>query len=149
MSVIGYLWRIAWFNPYTEPPNGQRVLAEMFVLRVGKQGARKPPELEGLAPLGSGYGICVQAICEPLKGKPPEFKAAVRQRNLRRRMTSKYPLFADQFSQAQIDADPEYFLEGKSSGDQAREEILQQEREQFEYLLKNAGKLIVYFTPTG
>ena len=63
----GYVYRLAWANPYTNPPDGKRILAEMFVLRDGTDGARGCPAIEALPrPRGSRGAIppgCRPAWC--------------------------------------------------------------------------------------
>lgn len=143
-KVIGFHWTIEWGNPYTEPPNGIRVLAEKFVLHHGTEGARTPEDLASLHVLGSGYWITCRAVCEAIKPMSNETKASIRQKRLESRIRKKYPLFAEQLIAEAIQRKPKYYLEGVSKEDEAREQMLKAEDEEHRRLIANAGKLIIY-----
>ena len=59
-------------------------------------------------------------------------------------MRQRYPLFAEQFAAEKVAARPGYYLEGVADGDAERERILAAEREYYECMSANAGRLFVY-----
>jgi hypothetical protein len=145
--IDGFLYTVAWNNPYTDPPNGKRVLAEMFVLRQNRDGSRTPPEIQAYrdtyGPPGSGYGIHIQHVGPPTKPKPPEVRASIRQKRLAARMQAKVPLFAEQFIADELDAKPDYYIRGISDADDAYQKALAWEQEIYDRLLSEHGKLII------
>lgn len=74
----------------------------------------------------------------------PEAKAALRRKRLERRMKQRYPLFAEQFVSEKVAARPSYYLEGAADGDAERKRILEAEREYYEYMAANIGRLFIY-----
>lgn len=74
----------------------------------------------------------------------PEAKAALRRKRLERRMSDKYPLLAEQFIAEAVAAKPGYFLEGVSEGGAERARILAEEREYYERMSANIGRLFIY-----
>jgi len=144
MTVVGFLFRLSWFNNYTDPPDGRpRVIAEIFIPTKPGQGAPNTPnELKGLTKLGDGYGISVTALSAPQKEWTIERKIKNRNRLLRSRIERKYPMFADQFVEAEIKRKPEYFIDGKDDYAEERAELLDHYARRFEYYTSNPCKLI-------
>lgn len=140
---LGFLYRLEWHNPYTDPPPGQpRILAEMFV--PSPRSALVPPEMEALHRIGSGYSITIRSIGEPPTERSPEQKAVTRRKLLGRRMEQRYPLFAEEFTAAAIDQKPDYYLEGKSDWDAGRADLITNEWAEIDRLTAHANTLIVY-----
>jgi hypothetical protein len=107
MITSGFRLAIEWSNPYTEPPNGKRVLAEKY---IGEKDSRSfPPEFVGLAPLGSGYVFTICHMSAPPKQLSQDALKSIRRKRLEKRATEKYPLFSDQVIQDEICKNPEYF----------------------------------------
>lgn len=141
--VEGYVWRIAWNNPYTEPPDGKRILAEMYVLSDGHTGARRPAEIAAFS-IPRGYSVCVTHIGKPIISKlRVETRAKIRQQRLAARHKAKAPLFAETFIAEDIAAKPDYYIDGTSPHDAARDEILAAEHATYEFMLSNHGKLLI------
>lgn len=125
-KVLGFLHKLEWSSPYTNPPDGkERVLVEVFI----------PAELEGCRvcpreieeewtrlrtacgnPAGSGYCHSVTAITPMIKKLPVEVLARIRKKRLRRRIEAKYPLFADEMYEGEVQRNSEYY-EGKTAPD--------------------------------
>ena len=144
-GVVGFLYRLEWANPYTDPPGGMpRVMAEIFLKSENGEGARIPQMMMELHEPGCGFCVSVRAIRPPKKGFTPEALASVRQKRLRRRLEKKYPLFADQMFDEAINERPAYFLEGKSEHDEGKRRVLQLYMEEYERLKGIEGQLIVY-----
>ena len=69
-----------------------------------------PPEILALTTPGDGYCVRWEMIEQrPVKRWSQAAKAKVRQGNLRRRLESKFPLFADDFIAAELAARPDYY----------------------------------------
>lgn len=100
-------WSLRWSNPYTSPPEGaSRVKAAVIV----PAGTPCPSEIRELWEAGSGWGICWEMIDQgPVRRWSREAKARVRQRNLRKRMEQKFPLFAETFIADEIKKRPDYY----------------------------------------
>lgn len=102
------MWRysVRWGNPYTEPPSGPRELAAKEV----PAGEGCPAELLALRKPGDGYAVCLD-FPPPAAIKPwsPERRAAVRRKNLARRVERAAPLFADELIARELAARPAYF----------------------------------------
>ena len=140
---LGFLYRLEWHNPYTEPPDSKpRLLAEMFVPTDGS--AHVPAELVALHRPGSGYVVTIQAVVPPPTERSPEQKAATRQKRLARRMEQRYPLFAEEFTATAIDQKPDYYLEGQSDWDASRADLISNEWAEIDRLTTHANTLIVY-----
>jgi hypothetical protein len=139
-STLGFLWRVCWLNPYTQPPEGMpRVLAEEFVPCRPGQGAGKPPaSLLALIPQpGTGYSLSVSAVTPPPKGLSGARLAKVRRERLERRMR-RYPLFAAQFTREALARNPDYYT-GDSLYDQARQELLDQWQKRLDDMLQRSS----------
>ena len=144
-GTVGFLYRLEWNNPYTNPPGGlPRVMAEIYLRSENGEGARIPQVLMDLHKPGCGFCVSVRAISPPGKGLGPETLASVRRKRLRRRLEKKYPLFADQMFDEAINERPAYFLEGKSEHDEGKRRVLQHYMEEYERLKGIEGDLIVY-----
>lgn len=139
----GFLFQIRYYTPYQEPPNGKRVLAEMFVLAQDREGGRIPAEIAAF-PAPPHYSIYITHISGPPVRRSPEVLASIRQKRLAKRNQEKYPLFAEQFTNEAIAAKPEYYLDGTSREDAARNEALAEWQALYERLLAEHGKLIIY-----
>ena len=137
-----FIHRLEWFNPYTSPPDGRpRVRAEIATLD-----SRTPAALIALKTTpGDGWSNTVR-YCPPPSEREmtPEAKASMRRKRLGTLMNKKYPLFAEQFVAEKITAMPNYYLDGTSEGDAERLRILAEEREYYERMSANVGRLFVY-----
>ena len=106
--------RLAWNNPFTEPPDRMpRILFNEIVSESDfKSGI---PELEELVQdwgLGKGYGIhwsLAESETPKRKTWSKERKRETRRRNLRKRLEKQYPMFADQMFQRELKNSPSYF----------------------------------------
>jgi hypothetical protein len=145
MANIGFIYRIKWGNPYTDPPNGlPRVLAEIYVPKKGDEGARDPDCLCQITrPLGCNFSLTVSAVVEPLKEMSQSGRMALRRKRLKRHLDKKYPLFADQFFGEIINKKQDYYA-GKTDPDEPRIEVLKKEKETFERLTSYPNELMIY-----
>lgn len=140
----GRLWQISFNNPYRDPPDGwPRVLAEMFTLQENTRGGEIPAEIDAF-PSPPGYGLHITHVGPPPASRPPEVRASIRRKRLAARNAKSAPLFAEVFTAEEIAANPMYYVEGKSAQDAAREEAESEWRKQYERMLSEHGKLIVY-----
>lgn len=143
MAHIGFLYRLEWSNPYTQPPDGRpRILAEMFVPTTGS--SRTPEELIAMHQLGSGYSITSRAVAPPPVERTPEQKVSTRRKLLATRMSQRYPLLAEEFVTAAIDEKPDYYLDGRSAHDESRTALIAQEQADIARYLAHANRLVVY-----
>lgn len=107
--MIGAIWALRWSNPYTSPPDGRRVIKELFFpidhpyLRVC------PPELQAIYIPGNGYSVCWTPVVTSPKRLPEDKLALVRQKRLRRRMEKRYPLLAEQFIEEEMKKRPKFY----------------------------------------
>jgi len=141
-----FLFRISWFNPYTNPPEGKpRVLAEMSAEKSHPVPTEYQEVLKRLAPIGSGYGIGITCITPRLKDREwsVERKAANRRKLLQGRVNKAAPLFAEDIIKAEVAKKPEYF-QGTSACDEAHDRVLQEQEETYKKWAENIGKLFVY-----
>lgn len=135
-----FIQRIEWGNPYTSPPDGRpRVRAE-----IATCDPRTPEALRALKTPGDGWSITSRYCALPAREMTPEAKASMRRKRLEKRMNDKYPLLADQFVAEKIAAQPGYYLDGVSEGDAERARILAEEREYYERMAANIGRLFNY-----
>lgn len=99
------IFEVAWTNPYTEPPNGKRVLGRIVYA----------PGADPFLPwkLGCGYGPRFVERVGKVKKIPrrwsPGRKGAMRRRNLQTRVQRAAPLFAPEIVAEQLAARPDYF----------------------------------------
>lgn len=103
-------WSVQWHSPYTEPPDGRpRVLSERFV-RWPAEDQRPPADLLAVHAANPGYAMYWGAVLPPPAPRvSQEGRAKIRQRNLRRRMEARYPMFAEEFIAAELAKRPHYF----------------------------------------
>lgn len=105
MSEGGFLHRIEWGNPYTEPPDGApRVLAEIFT-----DYSTSPPGLPECTP-GGGYCHTVRRL-DPPSGRAlnQQQLAHVRRARLERRIQQRAPLFAEELVASEMERKPAYY----------------------------------------
>lgn len=106
------IWYVEWSNPYTEPPDGMpRRLAEWKVIDWRHaQDRAAPDDLSALALAVPGYALCWSMIDRPKRRRwSKERKARERKRRLRKRMEDKYPMFAEEFIEQELEERPAYF----------------------------------------
>lgn len=117
-KVLGFLHKLEWSNPYTNPPDGmERVLVEVFIpetLEGCRQCPRQIEEMLGKIGFGSGYGHSVRAITPVIKKLPVDVLARIRKQRLRKRVEEKYPLFADEMYENELKRNADYY-EGRTS----------------------------------
>ncbi len=151
MNALGFLWRLEWSNPYTEPPTGQpRLLAEIFVLcdYPGQGASKRPADLLALHRLGSGYSATCRAIMPASRQLPPETLASTRQKRLTRRMEKQAPLLADQLIADELAAKPDYYAGITDPAiEAARVAVQDAEAAERQRLLANPGRLYTYIEP--
>lgn len=149
-AVDGFVYQVAFNNPYREPPDGlPRVLAEMFVLRSERgAGSWVPAEIAAF-PAPYGFSIHITHVGPPTRSQPPERRAKIRQQRLAARNERKAPLFAETFTAEEIARKPGYYVEGVSEADAAYEAAVARERAVYERLLREHGKLVVYGAADG
>jgi hypothetical protein len=109
-AAARFMLEVSWGNPTTSAPQGfERV--EWAVCgwdRAADEAwlwSQKPDWFEP----GCGYAMRWSAILPPPRRLPPETKARIRRRSLRRRLEAKVPLFADQLEEAELARRPGYF----------------------------------------
>jgi hypothetical protein len=145
MNTIGVLIELRWSNPYTQPPNGVRILAEIYRPYDDPE-ARKPPDVfDELHTLGDGYSHIYSFISPRIKELPPDKLASVRKKRIARRVQKKYPMFAEQFLAEEIAKNPEYY-DGVTRSDlkEVRDKVLNNEAERLAYLQGRSGQVMVY-----
>ncbi|EBE5624096.1 theronine dehydrogenase [Salmonella enterica] len=104
-------WRysLRWRLPRTPCPGSQELASE--VVDAGKPA---PESVLSRWVPGAGYAVCVDFLDErQVKRWSDERKAAVRRRNLERRVNRIAPLFADELIARELETRPDYFR-GKS-----------------------------------
>ncbi|MDS0912248.1 theronine dehydrogenase [Escherichia coli] len=104
-------WRysLRWILPRTPCPGPQELASE--VVEAGKPA---PESVLSRWVPGAGYAVCVDFLDErQVKRWSDERKAAVRRRNLERRVNRIAPLFADELIARELETRPDYFR-GKS-----------------------------------
>ena len=114
-KVLGFLHRLEWSNPYTSPPDGKRVAMEVF-LPASIEGCREwPKEMEEkywqLRELYKDgiYSHVIRAITQFPKEMTKETLSSIRQKRLSRRIEEKYPLFAEQIIQEEMQRNKDYY----------------------------------------
>lgn len=140
--MAGTLYQIRWSNPYTEPPSGApRVLAEFFSANESKP----PEDFYQLFTIGGGYSVFVQHVPDVIKPLSQKTLAEVRRKRLKRRLNKKYPLFAEQFEQEEIEKNPGYYSGMTDTNIEiARQEVIENEKKRLEYLKSIDGNLVIY-----
>lgn len=113
--MIGAVWSVRWSNPYTAPPdNRPRVLVQVYRPEGHPEvrGPKPPAEIQRTLDeigFGSGYSLHWRPISTPPEPKTPQKLAKIRRQRLERRIQKKYPLFADQFIQEELERKPDYY----------------------------------------
>lgn len=136
--LIGWLHRLEWWSPYSEPPDGVRVKMEIYI-PADVEGCRQTPkEIEDAWVPGKGYGgYChsVRAVTKLPREMCQETLKVIRQKRLRRRVEESCPLFAEHFIAEELGKKAEYY-EGITDEKyvRARREMAEEERELFERL---------------
>jgi hypothetical protein len=99
------LYSLAWTNPHTQP-SGPRVLHAVLVTR----GEKCPQEILDLWSPGCGYAVTWKLVTQrPIRRWSKEARRRVRRKNLERRMTAKFPLFAVVFIAQELEKRPQYY----------------------------------------
>ena len=105
--------RLFWANPGTTPPQG---LPRIVLAVLCDRPHPIPAEVEAFQRdnpeygLGTGWAVGWERINQrPIRRWSQEARARVRQRNLRRRIETKFPLFAEDFIAAELAARPSYY----------------------------------------
>ncbi|WP_395678729.1 theronine dehydrogenase [Inquilinus sp.] len=105
MAPSRWRYSLRWGNRWTKP-TGDLVLASAEV----PAGAECPAWIEALHVLGGGYAIGIDFLDpKPIRRWSQDAKAAARRRNLRRRLETAAPLFADLFEADELARRPDYF----------------------------------------
>ena len=129
-KLLGFLHRLEWSNPYTNPPDGVRVVKEIFIPIDDESCRQMPREIEEMLVIGSGYCHTIRAITPFPRERSREALASLRQKRLRRRVEEKYPLYADQFIEEELRKKADYYDGLKDERlVRARKEIREEERE--------------------
>ena len=98
-------YSLAWRNPHAQPP-GPRVLHAALVTR----GEKCPQEILDLWSPGCGYAVTWELVTQrPIRRWSKEARGRVRRKNLERRMTAKFPLFAVVFIAQELEKRPQYY----------------------------------------
>jgi hypothetical protein len=143
----GRLYTIEWANPYTQPPDGApRVLAEMFVPNKPGQGNRTPAEIEAFPlSMGGGYSVFSRHVSPPPRELSIQSLAKVRRKRLARRVNAKVPMFAEHFTQAEINRKPGYYA-GITDPDieQRRTARIEEEHAEWQEFWSRPNRLVVY-----
>lgn len=143
-KILGFLHRLEWYSPYTNPPDGEeRVLAEVF-MAANEEGCRQcPREIEDLylelrrRKNGStGYSHTIRALSAPVKSRDPEFLARIRVNRMEKRMRERFPLFAEEYIREELRKNGAYY-EGIT--DPAIEEAREAAELEHAELLKRLG----------
>lgn len=152
MNPLGFLWQLAWSNPYTSPPPGQpRLLAEIYIPcdYPGQGSIKKPAGLLALHRIGSGYSVYTRAIMPPARALSQDALANTRQKRLTRRMERQAPLLADQLIADELAAKPGYYAGITDPAiEAARAQALDAEDAERQRLLANPNHLFIYAAPT-
>lgn len=117
MTHVGFHYTIQWGSPYSDPRGGlPRIKAEMYETLEQRERRREngdgygvPSAFSALHTIGDGYSVYITSVCTPTKRYSKETLAVVRKKRLSRRITKKYPLFADQLIVDEIYKKPEYY----------------------------------------
>jgi len=114
MAAERVLYRLAWGNPYTQPPDN---LPRVVATEIGRRGPDGFPGIAALCAasprfgLGSGYSVHFYGAIDE---KPPrrlsgEARQSIRRKALRRRQERNNPLFAEVAIEAAQARNPEYY----------------------------------------
>lgn len=104
-KILGFLHRLEWENRYGRPPDGVRILIEVFS-PIGQEGCRQiPKEIEDVMVPGLGYQYIFRAITTEYSMETKTNRVD----QLTKRMREKYPLFSDQFIQEELKRKREFY----------------------------------------
>jgi hypothetical protein len=113
-------WTVEWHSPYTQPPDGKA----RILLRVrGERRVGNPEDIEQCWKANEGYSVYIRHVPPPVKRLGKEQLAKLRRGRLERRMREKYPLFAEEFIQAELKKKPGYYA---GEVDEGREALLRE-----------------------
>ena len=139
-KILGALWRVEWGNPYTDPPEGERILIEVY-RPVGHAECHRCPEeiraIKSQVGFGSGYFVTWRGIKNPPKPRSKETLASIRRKRLERRMRNKFPLLADEFIEDKLRSNPDYYAgETDPKLEATRQATIQHWQEEVERITK-------------
>ncbi len=146
MALLGHVYKIEYSNPYSDPPGGlPRVLAEIFVPACNGQAARPVSEVPEIAdyPCPRGYTVTIAGIEGVGRQLTPDQRAIRRRKQLERRERAKHPLFADQFIEEKLAANPELYA-GCSPEDAMAYAEMARWRARIAFLIEHSGELLEY-----
>ena len=113
MKSYDALWRVGWPDYKGNPPAGKkRTLAEVIIEdwpNKSVEERRAPEILEAKCKENPDYCLYWAPILPPRKLMSKEAKAKIRKQRLLTRMKKKFPLFAETFTQDELNQDPAYF----------------------------------------
>lgn len=142
-AATGFVHRVEWANARTSQPERMpRVLAEMFVPTMGREGSRTPTEIADY-PRPSGYCVTSAWMAQPIRSQSPERLAVGRRKRLDARVAARSPMFAAEFVAAELARQPVYFAGGENRS--GRDEVLAEEEARRAFLVPRANQLIVYW----
>lgn len=123
--MIYYTWSVFWSNPYTEPPAGmpRYLMKGVLAYRERRWSSRyRPPCIDMVidyyrsqGEYGWSIGVTSHDMRELSDGSgrtrtlSEQSKQKLRRTRLRKRLAAKYPLFAEQWYQEAIAAQPDYY----------------------------------------
>jgi hypothetical protein len=143
----GRLYTIEWSNPYSQPPNGApRVLAEMFVPNEPGKPTQTPAEIETFPrSLGGGYSLTSRHVSPPPRELSKDTLARVRRKRLARRVNAKVPLFAEHFTEVELNRKPDYYDGITDPGiEQRRKARIEEEHAEWQEFWSRPNQLVVY-----
>jgi hypothetical protein len=113
------IWQVRWSNPYTQPPEGRQVLAEVVIPDwPNAPDKRCPAELTELSWQHPGYGIhwTDRWHNKPDRSWSKARKGEARRRNLRKRIEAKWPMFAEMMIAEEMARYPSYYAGEEYNG---------------------------------
>lgn len=159
MTHVGFHYTIQWNSSYTDPPNGMpKILAEMYESLEQREKRREkeryrqcvPMAFTELHTIGDGYSIYITSVSTPTKRYSKDTLAVIRKKRIMRRITKKYPLFADQLIASEIEKKPEYYAGVTNEKIQAEyDEAVAREVEAYRKFLEGVktGEIFIYAVP--
>lgn len=141
-TTAGFVHKIEWSNPYTNPPgNAPRVLAEVFTLE-----SKAPEGFDNHRTLGGGYSLTICSVSIPTNRQlSQDALKSVRRKRLQRRIENKVPMFAEHFIEQEISKKPEYYNGITDPGlQQAKEDVLSEELERYQFYTQRINQVIVH-----
>lgn len=147
--MLGAVWSIQWNNPYTQPPEGMpRVLAEFFYFNDDPRARLLPDDVSEYfdkhCVLGGGYSIYWQPVYLPREASDPEKLVKIRKERLKKRITKKYPLFAEQFIEEELKKKKNYY-EGSLDTKEEQEKASITEKEEIRVRELLEKRVIIYW----